>query len=80
MSEAEKDFLRKEIKKGLASADERMLRLMYTMLEADQEGDWWDSLSKEAKEAIDNGIAQADAGNTITHQEFLAQNKRWLPK
>lgn len=80
MSETEVKALKKEIKKYLDSADERMLRIVFTMLEADAEKDWWDDLPLEVQQGIEEGIKQADRGEVITHEEFMEKNKKWFKK
>ncbi len=78
MSETEVKALKQEIKKYIDAADERMLRIVFTMLEADTEKDWWDDLPLEVQQGIDEGIRQADRGEVITHEEFMKKNKKWF--
>ena len=40
--------------------------------------DWWDEISDEEKAEIKEGIAQADSGETISHEEVMAKYKKWL--
>ena len=42
--------------------------------------DWWDTLPTEVQLSIEQGIAQADRGETITHKEVMKKYKKWLKK
>ncbi|QEC57448.1 hypothetical protein [Flavisolibacter ginsenosidimutans] len=76
MSETEARALRNEIKKYVDAADERMLRIVFSMLEADAEKDWWDDLPEEVKASIDEGIKDIEEGRFITHEEFMKRHNR----
>jgi predicted transcriptional regulator len=80
MSETEVKALKQQIKKYIDAADERMLRIVFTMLEADTEKDWWDDLPKEVQDSIDEGLKDIEEGNFITHEEFMKRNERWFKK
>ncbi len=80
MSDTEVKALKKEIKKYVNTADERLLRLMYTMLETDSQKDWWTTLPKKVKNNIDIATSQVMKGQVISQSEFLKQNKKWLKK
>ena len=80
MLESDVKALRREIKKYIDVADERVLRMMYGMLETDTQKDWWDELPMHVKEAVNEGLKQADKGQVISHNEFLKRNKKWLKK
>ncbi len=80
MNEVEVKALKKEIKKYIDNADERLLRIMHSMLETDVQKDWWDKLPGKVKKSIDIGLQQADKGQVISHDDFLKRNKKWLRK
>lgn len=37
----------------------------------EEEGDWWDELSAEEKEEINQGIKEAEEGKTTEHSEVM---------
>lgn len=39
--------------------------------------DIWDELTDEVKASIDKGIAQANSGQLIPHEEAIKKLKRW---
>lgn len=46
-------------------------------LKKEQEKDWWDLLSAEEKLEIEEGLAQADRGEVVSHKEVMAKYKKW---
>jgi hypothetical protein len=77
MSSAE---MRKKTKKMLDKADDRMVKMVYAMLEADKEDDWWDDLPKEVQDSIDKAIAELDAGKGIPHDVVMKKYKKWFTR
>lgn len=49
----------------------------FIALKKEQEKDWWDQLSKEEKAEIEEGLAQADRGEVMSHKEVMARYKKW---
>jgi len=45
MTATEVKQLKSEVKKYIDHADERMVKAVYAMLEADQQEDWWEEIS-----------------------------------
>jgi len=43
-----------------------------------QKEDWWNLIGSEEKAEIEEGLAQADRGETKTTEEVLSKNKPWL--
>ncbi len=80
MTTVEVKELKREVKKYIDHADERMIKAIYAMLEADQQEDWWDKISDEQRASIDRGIAQIEAGETKPHSEVMKKYSKWLTK
>lgn len=40
--------------------------------------DWWQQISEEERASIKRGLLQAEAGNTIGHEEVMAKYAKWL--
>ncbi|HNZ72028.1 MAG TPA: hypothetical protein PKJ43_05360 [Prolixibacteraceae bacterium] len=51
--------------------DEAALYQVRSILEAQTGHDWADDMSDELREALERSIAQADAGNVISHEEVM---------
>jgi len=72
--------LKKEVKKYIDHADERMVKAIHAMLEADQEEDWWSEISEGEKESIKIGLRQIKEGKTIPHEEVMKKHAKWLTR
>ena len=72
--------LRKEVKRYIDTADEKVVKMIHAMLEVEQESDWWDALSEEAKASIDQGLIEARSGNVIPHEVVMKKYRKWLSK
>jgi predicted transcriptional regulator len=80
MGTVAKQDIRKEVKKYIDQADDRMVKIIYTMLEADQAADWWDEISDEERASIDRGLQQLDEGKGIPHEQVVKQYAKWFAK
>lgn len=40
--------------------------------------DWWDTVSDEERIEIEQGLAEADRGEVISHEKVMAKYKKWL--
>ncbi|MFI5196760.1 MAG: hypothetical protein ACHQD8_06700 [Chitinophagales bacterium] len=74
------DLLRKQVKKYIDDADDKTVQMVYAMLEAENQYDFWDELPEEVKAEIDEAIKQADAGQLFSHEEVMKKYKKWLTK
>jgi len=60
MSETEQ--LKINIIQSLDQADEKVLRMVQSILQIEQEYDFWDDLPEEVKNDVDEALIQADKG------------------
>ena len=81
--------LRKEVKKYLDLADERMLKAIHAMLEKDMEEElsdedispnWMDEMSLEEQASMEEGVRQLENGEGIPHAEVMKKYGKWLTK
>lgn len=49
----------------------------FVKLKKEQERDWWDLLGTEEKSEIEEGLAQADRKEVVSHKEVMAKYKKW---
>ncbi len=70
--------MKKQAKKYLDTSDEKVVKMVYAMLEVDAETDWWDDVSDEAKASIERGLKDAEAGKVTSHKEVMKKYKKWL--
>ncbi len=60
--------------------DSNILKAVKTLLSGKtaKQADWWDTISDEERVEIEQGIAEADRGEVIPHEEVMAKYKKWL--
>ena len=61
--------------------DEALLQAYLKVLESSmqvQKKDWWEEISAEERAEIEEGLAQADKGDTVSHEDVMAKYKKWL--
>ena len=49
----------------------------FIALKKEAEKDWWDELSSSEKTEIEEGLAQADRGEVIMHEEVMSKYQKW---
>lgn len=57
------------MKREVDKADERTLKIIYAVLEAENSYGDWKSRPEDLKNSIDKGLQQADEGQLISHEE-----------
>ena len=79
MGTAEK---RKKIKKYIDEADDRVVNMVFSMLEADKEEevDEWDNLPEKVQQGILRAEKQLKEGIRIPHAEVMKKYRKWLTK
>lgn len=63
------DTVKLRLVKQLLETDDKELMDHLTAVFDTQNNGWWDNLPPEIKKSVERGIAQADAGDTIPHEE-----------
>ena len=61
-------------------SDSNVLNALKTLLSVKtaKQTDWWDTISEEERAEIKQGLAEADRGELIPHEEVMAKYKKWL--
>ncbi len=80
MSTAELKELRHEVKKYIDHADEKVVKMVFAMLEADAEDNLWDEMPDEIRADLEQSLAQSAKGQTITHEEVKKRYPQWFMK
>lgn len=55
--------------------DGEKLKAIYSFITKKNDVDFWDELSKEEKDVIEEGLDQAERGEFISHEEVMAEIK-----
>jgi predicted transcriptional regulator len=58
--------------------DAELLAAVYKIVAAKQEGDRWDNLDVEEKNAIKEGLEDLEKGNLLSHDEVMKEVKKLL--
>jgi predicted transcriptional regulator len=61
-------------------SDSNVLNAVKTLLagKAAAQEDWWDTISDEERAEIEQGLAEADRGELIPHEEVMKKYEKWL--
>jgi predicted transcriptional regulator len=71
-------LLKKEVKRYVDVADEKLVKMLHAMLQINAEKDWWDEASKETKISIEKGLHDTKAGKVTLHKDVMKKYKKWL--
>ena len=77
MSNAE---IRKKVKKYIDEADDHVVKMVYSMLEADREDDWCDELPPAVQKSILKAEKELREGKGIPHKVVMKKYSKWLTK
>ena len=72
--------MRKKVKKYIDEADDHVVRLVYSMLEADRKDDWWDDLPKDIQNSVLRAEKELKEGKGIPHDVVMKKYSKWLTK
>ncbi|MEX2410258.1 MAG: hypothetical protein WD607_02610 [Candidatus Paceibacterota bacterium] len=50
-----------------------ILAKVEAVLKKEKMADWWDEISQEERESIEKGLAEADEGDLIPHEEVMKE-------
>lgn len=66
-----------EIVRMLLSTNDQSLIREVKALFRSRQADWWDEVDEQQKQVILEGLAQADRGQTVPHQEAVKMFGKW---
>ena len=72
--------MRKKAKKFIDEADDHTVKMVYSMLEADREDDWWDDLPLSVQKSILKAEKELKEGKGIPHEVVMKKYSKWLTK
>lgn len=74
--------LDKEIAQYLPQLNVKQKRTVLTVVKTfmEEQKDWWDEISQEQQQAIDQSLAQMKAGKVTPHEEVMKKYKKWQKK
>ncbi|MDB5132303.1 MAG: hypothetical protein JWR02_2052 [Mucilaginibacter sp.] len=66
--------------KWLTEVEEPSVIKQFIALKNEQQKDWWDEISEDERAAIEEGLAEADRGDVLSHEEVMAKYQKWRSK
>ncbi len=72
--------MRKKVKKYIDEADDHVVKLIYSMLEADRGDNWWDDLPKDVQNSVLKAEKELKTGKGIPHEVVMKKYSKWLTK
>jgi hypothetical protein len=73
--------IRKKVKKYIDGADEHVVKVIYSMFEADgKQDDWWEELPAPVRRSIIKAESELKAGKGIPHEVVMKKYKKWLSR
>ena len=70
--------LRKDVKRYIETADDRVVKMVHAMLEADNKIDLWDELPTAVQKDVKEAIKQSVKGKP--HSVVMKKYEKWLTK
>ncbi len=70
--------MREKVKDYIDTADEKVVKTVHAMLEADGANDWWNELPDNVKDEVEEAMQQADRGEGIPHEEIKKRYAKWF--
>ncbi|HEX3385142.1 MAG TPA: hypothetical protein VHS53_08145 [Mucilaginibacter sp.] len=64
----------------LAGVNEPSVIKRFIALKKEQQVDWWDEIDAEERAEIEEGLAQDDRGEVLSHEEVMAKYQKWRSK
>ncbi len=58
-----------KVKKYTDTADIKLVKMMYAMLEADADKLWWDTMPDRVKANVEAALIESEKGQVIAHRE-----------
>ena len=80
MNSLETKEMRKEVKKFVDKADDKVVKMFYSIMEAEQEDDWWDKLPNQVKNDVEEALLQSARGEGKPHEEVMKKYDKWRIK
>ncbi|MBS1527210.1 MAG: hypothetical protein JST19_16275 [Bacteroidetes bacterium] len=64
----------------LAGLNEPSIIKRFVALKKEQQVDWWDEIDDDERAEIEEGLAQADQGELLSHEDVMSKYQKWCKK
>ncbi len=72
--------MRRKAKKYIDEAEDHVVKMVFSMLEADRESDWWNDLPVEVQKSILKAEKEVRQGKVVPHEIVMKKYSKWLTK
>lgn len=72
--------MRRDVKKYIDTADEKVVKMVHAMLEVDSETHWWDSVPETVKRDVEIALEESEKGKVTPHEEIQKRYHKWIAK
>jgi len=66
--------------KWLTDVNEPSVIKRFIALKNKEAADWWDQIGEEERAEIEEGLAEADKGEVLSHEEVMSKYDKWRSK
>ena len=53
----------------MANSNPELMEMIADQIEAERQGDWWDELTKEEQQRLEQSIQEGEEGKTVSHEQ-----------
>jgi len=74
------ETMRQKVKRYIDNADESIIKMIYAMMEADVDSDWWGNMPDNIKEDVAAALQESESGILTSHETIQKRYQKWLVK
>ena len=64
----------------MANSNPELMEMIADQIEAERDGDWWDELTQEEQQRLEQSIREADEGKTVSYEQVQQEARTWLKR
>ena len=64
----------------MANSNPELMEMISDQMEAERGGDWWDELTDEDKQRLEQSMREAEEGKTVSHEQVQRETREWLKR
>ncbi len=72
--------LRKAVIEYIQNADEKVVKMVHAMLEADAEEELWDEMPDDVKADVEAALQESERGEGMSHEEVKEKYSQWFAR
>ena len=62
----------------MANSNPELMEMIADQIEAERGGDWWDELTEEEQQRLEQSIQEGKEGKTVSHEQVQQEARTWL--